>query len=132
MIMKRKEKHNKQTVYGFTLVEMLLVVAIIGILATVVVVSFRGHGGRAKIQSTRASIQNIATAIDAYEIEKGQLPASLEELTQPAEDRAPLLQRVPVDAWGNKFQYQTKGSYEYEIRSAGPDGQFGSSDDLTN
>ena len=118
---------------GFTLVELLLVVAILGILAGMVVVNLSGQSESARISATRASISAIGTAISVYEAETSRLPDSLEQLTVPTEDRPGLLRREQLkDSWGIPFQYRRTGRFEYEIRSAGPDMQMGTADDITN
>jgi len=121
---------------GFTLVEILLVVAILGILSGVAVISLKGRTKTASISATRASIKAIQTAIDTYEVDNGAYPPSLQALlTRTGENNwnGPYLKdgRTPKDAWGTEFGYGLKGE-SYEIRSAGPDAQMGSSDDLTN
>lgn len=117
---------------GFTLIEVLLVVAILGILATVVVVNFSGKGETAKINATRASIANVATAVSMYEVSLGKFPSSLKDLTVDVESFNAPLSDVPVDSWGTEFQYKTLGRGKFEIRSAGPDASFGTEDDLVN
>jgi len=117
---------------GFTLIEVLLVVAILGILATVVVVNFSGQQEGAKIKATRASIASVATAVSMYEVQLGKFPVALADLTVDSDVFQAPLDRVPVDSWGLEFQYQQKGKGRFEIRSAGPDGQMGSADDITN
>lgn len=119
---------------GFTLIELLLVIAILGILSTVAVVNLGGQAENARIQTTRQSIAAVGTAIQLYETQNTKgLPSSLAELTKPlGELPAPLDKDKLTDAWGNKLQYKKKGKYDYEVRSAGPDGNMGSSDDLTN
>ncbi len=121
------------SVAGFTLVELLLVVAILGILAGVVAVNVSGHGERARIAATRQSIANIETAVRMYEVMHGTFPENLEQLTVGTEDTAaPLKRESLVDSWGTPFQYRRQGRTGYEIRSAGPDRAMGSQDDLTN
>ena len=117
---------------GFTLIEVLLVVAILGILATVVVVNFGGQSEKAKKSATKASIAAICTAIQSYEVQLGKYPTSLRDLTVDSDAMRAPLDRVPTDSWGAEFQYTDKGHGRFEVRSAGPDGQFGSEDDLTN
>lgn len=124
---------GKRSRAGFTLVELLLVVAILGILAGVVVVNVSGHSDRARVAATRASISGIKTAIDAYEVEASRLPESLDVLTAATEDRAGYLDKENLnDAWGTPFQYKKTSNFEYEIRSAGPDAQMNTADDVTN
>jgi general secretion pathway protein G len=117
---------------GFSLVEIMLVVVIMGILASVVVVNIRGRSEEARISATRASIANLGTAIEMYEMQASQLPDSLAALTQPLGEQPPLLRSVPTDAWGLEFQYERKGRMDYKISSAGPDKQHGGDDDITN
>ncbi len=117
---------------GFTLVELLLVVMILGILGTVAFVQFAGAGDEARRTATRMSIKAVADAVRVYEIQVGRYPDSLEALTAPINERPPLLQAgALVDSWGTPFTYKRTGM-QYEVRSAGPDLQVGTEDDLTN
>jgi general secretion pathway protein G len=108
---------------GFTLIEVLLVVAILGILAGVVVVNFAGKQKGAMVKACRASIQNICTAVDMYEVDTGRFPANLDALVNS--DGAPnwngpyLKGGVPVDPWGNAFVYERLGD-KYRVKSGGP------------
>ena len=122
---------NKQ---GFSLVELLLVISIIGILTTVVVVNLGGVGEQAKIEQTRASIKAIGSAVEVYKVRTGTgLPGSMDDLTKKIGDKPALLKKDNInDAWGNPFQYKKISKYEYEIRSSGPDGQMGGEDDIIN
>lgn len=132
--MKRQTRRARRA--GFTLVEVLLVVAILGILASVVVVNLGNRGEVARIKTTRASIAAISTAIDLYEVDTGRLPGSLDGLVR--NDGAPnwtgpyLRGGLPIDAWGTAFAYSAKGESGFEVRSAGPDKQTGSQDDITS
>ncbi len=118
---------------GFTLVELLLVVAILGILAGVVAYNVSGHSDKARVQATYTSMVSISTALKTYEMNNSGLPQSLDALTKDqADGMPPLLESAALnDSWGNPFQYKRLSSYKFEIRSAGADGQFGNSDDLT-
>ena len=118
---------------GFTLVELLLVIVILGVLAAMVVPQFAGQGESARISTTRSSISGIATAVNTYEIQVGRFPESLDDLTVETDTRAALLDKNNLaDAWGNPFSYKKTSKFKYEIRSAGPDGQMGTDDDITN
>ena len=127
---------NKNSRAGFTLVEILLVVAILGILAGVAVVSLKGRTKSASIQATRTSIQAIGTAIDTYEVDNGIYPQSLQSLLTKGNEsnwNGPYIKdgKMPKDAWGTDFSYSLQGD-TYKLSSAGPDGQSGSADDITN
>jgi len=120
---------------GFTLIEVLLVVAILGILAGVVVGSFAGKQKRAMISATRASIAAVCTALDMYEVDTGRYPASLNGLRD--NDGAPnwngaYVKSQLVDAWSTPFNYAPQGETGYKVTSAGPDLSMGSIDDITN
>jgi general secretion pathway protein G len=118
---------------GFTLVELLLVVAILGILAGVVAVNVAGHGDKARVAATRQSIANIETAVKMYEVTNGGFPDSLDQLTVGTEETAaPLKKEGLNDSWGTPFQYKKTSKTSIEVRSAGPDKSMGSGDDLTN
>ena len=116
---------------GFTLIELLLVIAILGILATIVVPNIAGKPEEAKITAARSSIGGIITAINTYEISASKFPDSLDDLTVETETRAALLSKSKlVDPWGTPYQYTKKTKFTFEVRSAGPDGQMGSEDDI--
>ena len=130
--MKNTEKILSAARGGFTLVELLLVIVILGMLAAVAVVNLQGVQGEAGVGATRTSIAAIKSAADMYEIRTGKYPDSVEALTQPIGDRpAPLDDKNTKDAWGNDFQIR-RTDKGVEIRSAGPDGSFNTQDDITN
>jgi len=108
---------------GFTLIEVLLVVAILGILAGVVVVNFAGKQKKAMVDACRASIQNICTAVDMYEVDTGRLPPALNSLIQSDGSpnwRGPYIRGgLPKDPWGNDYQYSQSGD-GYQVVSPGP------------
>lgn len=117
---------------GFTLVELLLVIAILGILGTVVVVNFGGESDKARKTATLTSIGAINQAIQIYKMNTGRYPKSLDDLTVGINDDEPLLKADSLnDAWGMPFTYKLDGK-KYVIRSAGADGVEGTEDDLTN
>ncbi len=122
---------------GFTLIEVLLVVAILGILAAVVVGNFGNHGDNARIKATRTSIAAIGTQIDVYQLDTGRYPSSLENLLTSSDEpnwNGPYLRGGKdsiVDSWGTQFSYKQEGG-SYKIISAGKDLQMGSEDDITS
>ena len=117
---------------GFTLVELLLVLVILGVLAAIVIPKFSGRTEQAKEQATRTQISTFRTAISAYEIDNGSFPRSLQDLvTQPREAqnwRGPYIDapQVPTDPWGNAYVYEVPGKVNassYDVYSQGPPGQ---------
>ena len=128
--MKKHEKIARRS--GFTLVELLLVVAILGVLAGVAVVNVQGFGTESRIKSTRMSINAIETAARTYEIRHGKYPDSIDQLMQPDGAYPALLDaKAKNDSFGNAFAYKKTTSF-IEIRSSGPDGQMNNEDDIIN
>lgn len=128
-----KVKNRELRRAGFTLVELLLVITILGILGTVVVMNFGDVGGDARKETTRQSILAIDQAVVLYNTKVGKMPKDLSDLTKGInDDDQGLLKAKDVnDAWGNAFEYKVDGK-KYTIRSAGPDGQMNTEDDITN
>ena len=122
---------------GFTIIEILLVITIIGILAGVAAVATKGRGKQSRIAAARVDIDAISTALDAYEIDNGKYPSSLQGLLTSSGEpnwHGPYLKRtdqVPHDPWTNPYQYSVNDS-GYSIVSYGPDGSSGGGDDITN
>ena len=132
---------------GFTLIEILLVVIIIGILAAMVVPNLSGRREQASIAAARADIDaNLSTALDLYQVDNGKYPttdqglaALVEEPTAtpvPKNWNGPYLKKkqVPRDPWGKDYAYVSPGVHnkdEFDLSSHGPDG-VESDDDITN
>ena len=119
---------------GFTLIEILLVVVIIGILAAVAVPRLGGRVGQSQVAAARAGVGAISTAIDLYETDNGKLPESLQNLITKGSEpnwNGPYIRKAEglKDPWGAEYQYTKQGNV-YVVASAGPDGSFGSADDV--
>ena len=134
---KQRERAELDSRSGFTLVEVLLVVAILGILAGVVVGNFKNHGAKSRERATRASIASIGTQIAVFQIDMGRYPKSLDELvSDPGSSswNGPYVMggvAAMADAWGTPFSYKVDGG-TFKIISAGTDATTGTADDITS
>lgn len=119
---------------GFTLIEILLVVMIIGALAVMVVPRLAGRGERALVTVAQVDISaNIASALKLYELDNGSFPTTAQGLeallikpTAPPAPRnwnGPYLEKKPIDPWGEPYQYTSPGIHgtSYDLYSYGPD-----------
>ena len=128
---------------GFTLVELLLVLVILGILAAIVVPKFGGRTEQARQTAAVTQISTFGTALNAFEVDTGSYPRGADGLQQllvaPADVtgwRGPyLMSDIPMDPWGHPYVYEFPGRLNpngYDIISMGPDGQLGTPDDIAN
>jgi len=124
---------------AFTLVEMLLVITIIGILAALVIPKMVGRSEQARVTAVHADLSSIKTALDAFEVDNGYYPKSIQDLIQQPNNaknwHGPYLDKVPQDPWYNNYLYYYPGKHNqnsYDLLSIGPDGKEGSEDDIGN
>ncbi len=135
---------------GFTLVEVLLVIVIIGLLATVLIVTVGGRAEGAKTDTTKLSLQKLENRIEELALHIKKYPAEAEGgidclMKVPGDEKLAKMWRGPYatenelqDAWGNKFNYevveggQAAGGKKFKLWSNGPDGQSSTDDDIKN
>lgn len=116
---------------GFSLVEIMIVIAIIGLLAAAVTISVRGPMLRARENVARQDIAVIVGALDRFWAENNRYPTSDEGLAvlcaKTEKQPEPFLPKLPVDPWGRPYVYVCPGSKgPYEVLSLGPEGREGS------
>ena len=127
---------------GFTLVEMMVVVAIIGILAAIVVTGAMRHAEKARINATKEQIRQIKMGLASYKLDTGSYPSDLAALVQQPSGyqgdwpKSGYLEDTPRDGWGREFIYKYPGDRkEFDIISYGADGAQGGEGenaDITN
>ncbi len=115
---------------GFTLVEIMVVVVILGILATLATTNvftyiFKGKKGKAQ-----SDITSICNAVDTYAMEKG-LPAE-SDISKLWEGEEKLLKAQPIDPWDEPYVYRKKGPREYVVFSKGEDKLADTDDDISS
>ena len=127
---------------GFTLIELMLVVIIIGALVAMVMPRFAGRSEQARTAAAKADVTaNIATGLKLYELDNGNFPTTQDGLQALAQKPAnannwngPYLERKPIDPWSREYKYVSPGTHrphDYDLYSLGKDGQE-SADDVTN
>ncbi|HET6545894.1 MAG TPA: type II secretion system major pseudopilin GspG [Rhodanobacteraceae bacterium] len=121
---------------GFTLIEILVVVVILGILAAIVVPRVMERPGEARSTRARQDIQSVVTSLNLYRLDNFSFPSSEQGLdalvTRPAGQpeapnwKGPYLERVPKDPWGQVYQYLQPGQHgDIDVYSYGADGKPG-------
>lgn len=123
---------------GFTLIEIMVVVVILGILAAIVIPRFLSRPDEAKVTKTRLDMKSIEESLALFKLDNGFYPATDQGLQalvkKPETGRIPTryssdayLKRVPVDPWGKPYIYISPGAHsdDYDLISHGADGQPG-------
>lgn len=125
---------------GFTLIEIMVVVVILGILAALVVPQVMNRPDQAKVTVAKGDIKAIGAALDMYKLDNYSYPSTQQGLDalvkkpggnpQPKNwNRDGYLKRVPKDPWGNEYQYLSPGTQgQYDLYSYGADGKQGGTD----
>ena len=120
---------------GFTLVELMVVIVILGLLATVVIINVMPAADRAAMTKARADIATIEQAIDMYRLDHLRYPTEQEGLQALVAGN--YIRRLPADPWRNAYGYRAPGAdgREFQIFSLGADGREGGSgedEDISN
>jgi len=125
---------------GFTLIEVLLVLAILVIIASLAVMAYGPARRKAKIDAAKSQIGAFGSAIDLYNLTLDQYPAALEDLrtsgnlADPSKWDGPYLDKeIPLDPWSQEYRYVTPGNRNpdsYDLWSVGPDGVDNTDDDI--
>lgn len=135
--------HSTRRSAGFTLIEVMVVVVILGILAAIVVPRIMDRPDEARITKARQDIRALEAALNLYRLDNYTYPTTdqgLEALvTKPAAPEPPrwkeggYVDRLPTDPWQHPYQFLNPGTHgAIDIYSMGPDGQSGTDDDIGN
>jgi len=130
----RKQKN----IQGFTLIEVMVVIIIVGLLSALVAPKFFGKIDQARVKTTKTQIELLGAALDDFRLDNSRYPTTeegLNALRQAPEGLnnwyGPYLPKdVPLDAWGKKYLYKSPGDHgDYDLFSYGKDGQEGGEKD---
>jgi general secretion pathway protein G len=145
-MMKNFKGRNVRYEDGFTLIEVLVVIAVISVLAALVAPNVFGHLGTAKDAAARSQIEMLSAALDAYRMDNGKYPTSDQGLgalveapsngIRPSNWRGPYLRKgVPSDPWQNPYIYRAPGEQSrsgFDLLSYGSDGKPGGTGDAAD
>ena len=141
MLKKNNNKFQNQTPSiqkGFTLLELLVVMVIIGLLASYVGPKYLSQIGKSEVKTAKAQMDALEKALDTYRIDTGHYPSTEQGLValflQPVGEpkwHGPYLKKAPPpDPWGNPYLYKYPGEHsEVDILSYGSDGRAGGKDE---
>lgn len=135
--MPQRKNENKNRQLGFTMMELLIVIVILGLLMSIVAPKFFNKLGTAERGVAAAQMSSFETAIDTYRLDLGKYPSKLEDLrtSQDARWDGPYLPKdIPLDPWGNEYIYKASGENgsPYTILSYGADGKPGGIDNAAD
>ena len=137
-------EHIQSPQRGFTLLELLVVMVIIGLLVGYVAPKYFAQIGKSEVKAAKDQIDALGKALDQYRLDTGHYPTTEQGLNvlvvKPADelkwDGPYLAKAVPVDPWGKPYIYKNPGEHgDYDLLSLGKDGQVGGSGenaDITN
>ncbi len=139
--MTRKER-KKRVRYGFTMIELMAMLIIIGLLATLVVTKVATKIDQARITTTKANLKSLHSAVNQFRMDTGRFPSEdkglIDLIEQPTDvdtwEPGGYLEttEIPPDGWGHEFIYELypESGKQFVIRSCGPDKEEGTEDDL--
>lgn len=113
-------KHNQ----GFSLIELLIVITIMGLLASIVAPEMFGKVEQSKVKTAQSQMKMLSTSLDAYRLDLGEYPTNLNELTASQQQgwMGPYLaDDAPLDPWNVPYQYKRLSTTEYQLSSLGAD-----------
>ncbi len=120
---------------GFTLIELMVVIVILGLLMGVVVPNLFGQLDRATRETAIGQMRNIGGAIDFYQLDHQRLPKSLDELTEEnVKTSEPYMKRIPRDPWDRAYDYRIldQKRRDYQLATSGRDREPGTDDDIVH
>ncbi len=110
---------------GMTLIEIMVVIAILGMMATIITVAYIRFLDQSKVDGTKIQMHNVVQALDAYKIQYGSYPSTEQGLGELAAKG--VMPSLPKDKWDWEFDYIRQSASSYSLKSYGADGAAGGS-----
>ena len=131
------QRKRVKSASGFTLIELLIVIVIMGLLMSLVAPAMFSKVDSTKVKTAQLQLEMFRTSLEAYRLDLGTYPSSLEELrnsSKPGWDGPYLPKSIPLDPWGNDYQYNVPGDdgRPFSMLSFGQDGRPGGTDDAAD
>lgn len=135
-----KERRKRKVRYGFTMIELMAVLIILGLLATVLVRNFMGQTDRARVTTTKVNLKSLHLSVTQFKMDTGRFPTEEEGLMALIEQPSDVINyepggyleitEIPKDAWGHDFIYELypESGKPFVIKSFGADGEEGGED----
>lgn len=142
--MRIQQINKRNTSRGFTLIEIMVVMVILGLLVAIVAPNIMGRSDQAKVTIAETQLKNIQSALDLYRLDNSHYPSTQQGLealvSKPSGSPEPknwnpdgYLKSVPEDPWSSEFQYVSPGTEgPYDLYSYGSDGQEGGDGDASD
>jgi len=132
---KRRPRKGRR---GLTLIEILVVVTILGIIASIVGITVADQLEESKVQAADIQIKEVSKALELYKVKYHRFPSTaegLQALANPPGGKAPIMDQVPKDPWDGEYVYLSPGQHnqgKFDLYSKGPDGNDNTEDDVKN
>ena len=129
--MPRQADATRRRQQGFTLVEIMVVIVIIGLLATLVVPNVIGMSDEAKVKKAQSDVTSIYNQAKLFRVKNGKVP-SMEDLTTPDDKGQAYIENLNTDPWEHEYVIRETDRGKFEVISMGPDGSEGTEDDISS
>jgi general secretion pathway protein G len=116
---------------GFTLVEIMVVIVILGLLATLVVPNVIGMSDEAKVTKAQTDVKSIYESAKLFRVKNGKVP-TMEDLTTPDDKGQAYVENIGNDPWDHEYVIRETERGKFEVISMGPDGSDGTEDDISS